>query len=263
MITIKTDKEIEILREGGLILANILKQVGELVKPGVSTSELEDLACELIEKAGGRPAFKGYVIDETFDPYPTALCTSINDEIVHAPAKPGRALESGDIIGIDVGMEYPYNDKNQKGLYTDMARTFAVGKISQEAKKLMNTTRRSLELAIEKVRPGIKINDIGRVIQNFVEDKGFSVVRDLVGHGVGYEVHEEPHIPHYYAGPGYNTELKEGMVIAIEPMVNIGSYEIKTAKDNMTFVTSDGSLSAHFEHTLAIVKGGCIIITSL
>jgi len=257
---IRTEEEIKIMREGGKILSSVMKALGSKVKPGISTGELEDLACELIEKAGGRPSFKFYKISEDSEPFPTALCTSINEEVVHGPAYPSRVVKEGDILSIDVGMEYPFSE-NGNGMYTDMARTFPVGKISKEKKDLMEATRKCLDLGIKQIKPGNTINDIGSAIENYIESKGYSVVRDLVGHGVGRAVHEEPQIPHYYAGKHYDIPLHEGMTIAVEPMVTAGSWEVDIADDGVTFVTRDGSMSAHFEDTILITKKGAEIIT--
>jgi len=262
MITIKTKEEIKILRQGGKILAGILNQIAGEVRPGISTADLEKMACDLIKKAGGRPAFKGYqsFLDEKA--FPTALCTSINNEIVHAPALPGRTLKDGDIIGIDIGMEYPYA-RNRNGYYTDTAVTVPVGKIDKKAAELIAVTKKSLELGLKKVKPGNTLNDIGSTIQKFAEDQGFSVVRDLVGHGVGYDVHEDPRVPNYSISPKSpdNIVLKAGMVLAIEPMVNTGEWGIEIASDDLTILTIDGSLSAHFEHSVAVTENGCLILT--
>lgn len=271
MIIIKTEKEIEIMRRGGRILAEILKQLAIAAKPGATTGHLEKMACDLIKAAGGRPSFKGYKSMRDARAFPTALCASINNEVVHAPALPPRKLNSGDIIGLDLGMEYPSPVSGQKlgrGYYTDMAVTVAAGKISKQAKKLINVTKKSLELAIKQVKPGNALNDIGRAIQQYVEKQGFSVVRELVGHGVGTAVHEEPQVPNYEISDnsersGENIILKPGMTIAIEPMVNAGGWKIKTGKDGFTVLTADGGLSAHFEHTVAVTEKGCEILTSL
>ncbi|MDD5032230.1 MAG: type I methionyl aminopeptidase [Patescibacteria group bacterium] len=264
MITIKSKQEIKILREGGKILASILYKMAKEVKPGITTADLEKMACNLIKQAGGRPSFKGYqsLLDDK--PYPTALCASINNEIVHAPALPARILEDGDIIGLDLGMEYPYR-KNKNGYYTDMAITLGVGKIEEEAAELIAVTRESLELAIRKIKPGNTINDIGRTVQQFAESKGFAVVRELVGHGVGYDVHEDPRVPNYEIPEKSleNAVLKPGMVIAVEPMVNLGGWRVETSPDDFTILTADGSLSAHFEHTIAVMEEGYLVITAL
>ena len=179
MITIKNKQEIQALREGGKILAGILEKIAKKVKPGISTADLEKMACDLIKEAGGRPSFKGYqsLLDDK--PFPTALCASVNDEIVHAPSLPGRALADGDIIGLDLGMEYPYK-KGKDGYYTDIAVTLGVGKVEKEAAELIAVTREALERAIKKIKPGNTINDIGRTIQQFAEGRGYAVVRELV-----------------------------------------------------------------------------------
>lgn len=264
MIIIKTKKEIAIMQKGGIILANILKKLIKEVKPGITTGHIEKMACDLIKQAGGRPSFKGYKSMHDAHAFPTALCTSINDEIVHAPALPSRKLKSGDIIGIDLGMEHPYG-KNINGYYTDMAVTVPVGKINKQTKKLINVTKKSLTLAIKQVKPSNSLNDIGRAIQQYVEAEGFSVVRELVGHGVGTAVHEEPQVPNYeVVDSGLdNIVLRSGMVIAIEPMVNVGGWKVKTGNDGFTILTADNSLSAHFEHTVAVMEKGCEVLTLL
>jgi len=260
MIDIKTNEEIKILKEGGKILSNIIRILGEQVKPGVTAIQLEKMACNMIEEAGGRPSFKYYKTSPEADPFPTALCFSVNNGVVHGPANTNKALREGDIVSLDIGMEYPYS-KNGFGLYTDMARTFPVGKISKEASRLIEVTKKSFDLALKQIKPGNTVNDIGRAIEDYVNEKGYSVVRDLVGHGVGRAVHEEPQIPHYYAGKHYDIKLEAGMVIAVEPMVNIGSWEIDVAEDGFTFETRDGSLSSHHENTIVITKNGCELIT--
>jgi methionyl aminopeptidase len=274
MITIKTKDEITVLRAGGKILSRILKKIAAEVQPGVSTEKLEKIACDLIEAAGGRPAFKNYEMGNGRY-FPTALCASINNEIVHGLPVPGRILKEGDIIGLDIGMEYPvtkkeaikFNIKNRfsslGGYYTDMATTVAVGKVNKNAKQLMDVTRRALEVGIKEARPGNTLNNLGTAIQDFVEKEGFSVVKDLVGHGVGHRVHEEPEVFNYeFVSYGIrDTVLKPGMVIAIEPMVNFGREGTKTGSDGFSILTADGSLSAHFEHTIAITEKGKIIIT--
>lgn len=274
MIILKTEKEIEIMRQGGKRLAGVLRRIGKEVRPGVTTAHLERLACELIERAGGKPSFKGYQSKYDKKPYPTALCISVNDEVVHAPALPTRILREGDIVGIDVGMRYPASSAGKPakstrgtsgllvdGYYTDMAETFAVGKVSQEAKKLLEVTKKCLKLAIKTVKPNSTLNDIGRAVENYVLENGFSVVRDLVGHGVGTAVHEEPNVPNFSFDERADINLKPGMVLAIEPMVNAGGYQVITASDGMTIKTHDGSLSAHFEHTVAVTKRGHKILT--
>jgi len=270
MVTIKTKDELAILREGGKILADIMKKLKAEIRPGANTGRLERTACSLIEKAGGRPSFKGYKTGRASAAFPTALCVSINDEIVHTPSLPPRVLKSGDIVSLDLGMEYPFRAKSVKGAsaeaggyYTDMAVTVGVGRISEEAREIIRVTETALKLAVKRIKPGGTLNDMAEKIQNFVEANGFSVVRDLVGHGVGYAVHEDPQIPNYVSADGRfdNFVFRPGMVLAIEPMVNAGSYEIQSMPDGMTIKTADGRLSAHFEHTIAITETGCEVIT--
>ncbi|KKQ60374.1 MAG: Methionine aminopeptidase [Parcubacteria group bacterium GW2011_GWE2_38_18] len=264
MIIIKTKQEIEIIHEGGKKLSKVLKQVLAEVKAGVTTETLETLACDLIERAGGRPAFKGYKQSHHDEPYPTALCVSINDEVVHAPALPSRTIKEGDVVSIDVGMEFPFNkasERKQRGLFTDMAATVAVGKVDERVQQLIKATKKSLELAIEKVKPGVSLYEIGKTIEDYIEKQGFKVVKDLVGHGVGKEIHEDPMVPNYPMEQCRKILLKPGMVIAIEPMVNIGRHHIITAPDGLSIKTADGSISAHFEHTVAVTETGHIVLT--
>jgi methionyl aminopeptidase len=268
MITIKKDNEIELLRQGGKILGQILKQLIAEVKPGITTGHLEQMADFLIKKSGGRPSFKGFKSDKDDKPFPTVLCTNINDEVVHAPSLPSRELKSGDIINIDVGMEFPayaeiLTSKSvvKKGYYTDMAATVAVGKVSREAQKLIKVTKQALILGIKQIRPGNSLNNIGKAIEQYVKANNFSVVRDLVGHGVGYELHEDPQIPNYDLNYSKKIILKPGMVLAIEPMVNTGDWQIRDGSDGLTILTNDGSLSAQFEHTVLVTENGYEILT--
>src|SRR4030042_6420715 len=257
MIKIKTPEEIKIMSEGGKCLAEIVRRLKREVKPGITTRELDRLAESLIFKLGGKPSFKGY------EGYPAVLCASLNEEIVHAIPS-DRELKLGDIISLDIGMEH-------RGFHTDMAVTVSGGEISKEAKRLLKVTKKSLELAIEKVKPGNRIGDISRTIQKYVEGQGFNVVRELCGHGIGREVHEDPEIINSvsfdkttvdkvgYTGDG-RTKLKEGMVICIEPMVTIGDWHIKRSSDGFGFETKDGSLSCHFEHTIVVPTHCCKVL---
>ncbi len=247
MIRIKNSDDIAKLAEGGKILARVVRLVAAEVKPGISTAKLDALAEKLIKESGGKPSFKG------FSDYPASTCISINEGVVHGIPSPKRKIKPGDVVGVDIGLEY-------KGLFTDMAVTVPVGKISAEAEKLIQVTRQSLDKAITLVKPGVALGDIGFAVQSYAESFGFSVVKSLVGHGVGYAVHEEPKIPNF-GKPGQGLRLSAGMVIALEPMVNIGGDEVVTLSDGWTIVTSDGSCSAHFEHTLAVVDGGHKILT--
>jgi len=253
---IKTEQDIMGIRHSCHILAEIFKEVVAMVEPGITTADLEDRACKLIAQAGGRPAFKDYRTSPKAKAFPTALCTSLNNTIVHGPALPAKLLRAGDIIGIDVGMDL-------NGYYSDMAATIAVGRISNEALHLLQTTKQALQLGIDQIKPGNTLNDIGTAIQTYVEKQGLSVVRDLVGHGVGLAVHEDPQIPHYaIAGSGLpDMTLRPGMVLAIEPMINMGGWKIKIAKDGFGFETADNSLSAHFEHTILVTINGWEILT--
>lgn len=255
--TVKTKEEIELIARGGALLSRALGKVARHVAPGVTTAELDEIAEKEILKAGGRPAFKGYRVHGVKQAYNSTVCTSVNDEVVHGLAHPGRVLKEGDIIGLDIGMQYPANG----GLYTDMAMTVPVGKISDKAARLMKVTRECLERAIAVVHAGARLSDIGAAVQAHAEKNGYGVVRDLVGHGVGYAVHEEPRVPNYVDADTPDIMLKEGMVLAIEPMINAGTWEVFTEDDGWTVKTADRSLSAHFENTIAVTKDGCEILT--
>lgn len=248
MIEIKTKKEIQIMREGGRRLAKIMEILKKRVKTGVKTKELEELAEKLIFKFGGKCSFKGY------ENYPFCLCTSINEEIVHAlPSE--RKIKEGDIISLDLGFFY-------KGYHTDMAITLPVGRVDPEVLRLIRVTKKALKLAIKKAKIGNTIGDIGNTIQRYVEGRGFNVVRELCGHGIGRKLHESPQILNYGRRKS-GEKLREGMVICIEPMVTMGDWKIKKSKDGFGFITKDGSLSAHFEHTIAITKKGPIVLTKI
>ncbi|MCD6471254.1 type I methionyl aminopeptidase [bacterium] len=247
MIVIKSQSEIEIMAQAGKILSSILKKIARKLKPGISTLELDRLAENLIIEAGCKPAFKGY------SGYPATLCISINDEVVHGIPSAKRIIKNGDIVDLDLGLKY-------KGYYSDMSRTYGVGKISQRAKKLIKVTRKSLDLAIKIIKPGIYLGDISSTIQGYVEKNGFSVVRDLTGHGIGKKLHEDPPIFNF-GKPKTGPILKQGMVFAIEPMVNEGKSNVEVLDDGWTIVTADGSLSAHFEDTVAVIKNGYRILT--
>lgn len=246
MIPIKSKEEIEIMAEGGKILAKIIKELEKKVRPGITTKELDRVAETLIFKFGGTPSFKGY------EGFPVALCTSINEELVHAvPSQ--RKLKEGDVLSLDLGMKY-------QGYHSDMAITLPVGKISPEAQRLIRVTKKALKRGIKKARTGNTFGDIGNTIQRYVESQGFNVVRDLCGHGIGRELHEEPKILNYgkrHSGP----EIKEGMTFCLEPMVTVGDWKLKKSKDGHGFETADGSLSCHFEHMMAVTKNGVKVLT--
>ncbi len=247
----KTPEEIDLIDEGGKLLRDILHRAGEMAKPGVSTKEINDFAEREIIKVGGRPSFIGY--GSRKNPFMAGLCTSINDAVVHGMPSDKDILKDGDIIGLDIGMEY-------KKLYTDTAITVGVGKISAVAQNIIDVTRKSLDEALKQVKPGNTIGDIGHAIQSTVEGSGYSVVRDLVGHGVGYAVHEDPAVP-CYGKPGKGIVLTENMVLAIEPMVCQFKPKIFFDTDGWTIRTHDGGLAAHFEHTIAVTKNGVRILT--
>jgi methionyl aminopeptidase len=248
---IKTPEEIEIIAEGGKILHEILLKTAEMVQPGITTWRLNEFAEAEIYKAGGVPSFKGYGPKK--NPFPAGLCTSVNSQVVHGIPSKMDILKAGDIVGLDIGMEY-------KKLFTDTAITVGVGRINSTAQKLINTTKKSLEAALKQVKAGNKIGDIGAATQSVAEGAGFSVVRDLVGHGVGYAVHEDPAVP-CYGKAGTGLVLEEGMVLAIEPMVCEGEHFLQYERDGWTISTRDGGLSAHFEHTIAVTDRGVRILT--
>jgi methionyl aminopeptidase len=266
MIKIKSQKEIEIMRQGGKILGSVLFAVAKEVKPGVTTEDLNNLAERLIYEQGALPAFKG------FQGYPASLCTSVNEEIVHALPS-ARALKEGDIIGLDLGVLWPpekcgscfYNQgcDGQAGLYTDAALTVPVGTVSPQAVKIIEVARGALNAAIEEVRPGRKLSEISVAIQKYVEKESFSVIRELVGHGIGCELHEPPEIPNFAHSGFQDALLQEGMALAIEPMISAGSHKIKKSKDKFGFETDDKSLTAHFEHTVIVTKEGGEVLTKV
>lgn len=257
MSLIKSPEEIQIMAEGGKILATVLKEVSEMVKPGITTMELDKAAEALILKHGAKqgaglypakPAFKGY------NNFPYSLCASINENVVHGYPS-NTPLKEGDIVGLDLGVLY-------KGYNTDMAVTVPVGQVSFEAKRLMTVTKKALRIGMKKAKDGVRLGDLGNTIQRCIEDQGFGVVRQLCGHGIGKQVHEDPYVPNF-GKRGAGIELKEGMVICIEPMVTMGNYNLRKSDDGYGFATKDGSLAAHFEHTVAITKDGCRVLTQI
>jgi methionyl aminopeptidase len=248
MVILKLPAEIEQARASNLIVAEVLSKLREKVKPGVRTRELDKFAEEITEKRGAKPAFKGY------RGYPHSLCTSINEVVVHGmPSE--RILVEGDIIGLDFGVYY-------RGFFGDATITLPVGKVAQKASRLIQVTEQSLYTGIAQVKDGNRLGDISAAVQAKVEAAGFSIVRDFVGHGVGKSLHEDPQIPNF-GKKGRGIELKSGMILAIEPMVNEGNYKVKILPDGWTVVTEDGSLSAHFEHSVAITDNGPDILSKL
>jgi len=247
MIKIKTPEEIRIMAEGGNILAGVMRELEKKVKPGITTKELDELAEELIFKSGGKCSFKGY------QGFPCCLCTSVNEEIVHAvPSK--RILKEGDIISLDLGLEY-------KGFHADMAVTLPVGRVGREVLELIKVTKEALRIGIKEVKPGNTFGDIGNAVQKYVESRGFGVIRELCGHGIGKEIHEDPQILNY-GRKGTGLKIKEGMVLCLEPMVAVGDWAIARTDDGPGFKTKDGSLSCHFEHTIAVIKNKIRVLTA-
>ncbi|MEW5907822.1 MAG: type I methionyl aminopeptidase [Patescibacteria group bacterium] len=258
MIYIKTPKEIEIMKESGRLLADILYQVSAYTKAGMATIELNDKAEELVKKSGCNPSFKNYKGPDGKRPFPAVLCVSINDEVVHGIPSKERILKSGDVVSIDLGIRY-------KNLHTDMAITFAVDAIERLNKKtvdMIEITQRALMAGIKTIKDGSFLGDIGFAIQSYVEARGFNVVKKLVGHGIGYSVHEEPDIPNF-GKKGKGIQLKNGMTLAIEPMVTEENADVFLDKDGWTWKTKDGFLAAHFEHTVVVTKFGAEILTCL
>lgn len=254
MLRLKSEKDIAVLAEGGRLLAKILDAVVKKVAPGVTGQELDELARQLIADAGVKPSFLNFTTRRGEPGFPAALCVSVNDAVVHG-LPTATPLQVGDIVGVDLGIIY-------EKLYLDHARTVGVGAVSTSSTQLMAVTREALARGIKAAQVGSTIGDIGATIQRYVEEKGFSVVRQLVGHGVGYAVHEEPPVPNY-GQPGRGAKLQAGLVIAIEPMVTRGDATVETADDDWTVKTQTGELSAHEEHTVAITPEGPKILTTL
>lgn len=253
-ITIKTKEEIDILREGGKRLSFIMSELIKIIKPGISTLELDKLAYKLATRDGDKPSFLNYRIKGAKKAYPASLCVSINDEIVHGipNAKP-RLLQNGDIVSLDMGL-------NHKGLFTDHAVTVGVGDISEADQKLINITKQSLYEGISVIKEGKSVNDISHAIEKYIRPYHFGIVEELCGHGVGHKVHEDPYIPNF-CFQNKSERLKAGMVLALEPMVNAGTKHIILDDDDFTYRTADGKRSAHFEHTVLVTKNGAEILT--
>ncbi len=247
MISLKSKREIEIMREGGKILAGVLSELKKYVRAGLTTLDIDRKAAALIRERGGAPAFKGY------RGYPAYICTSLNEQVVHGiPSE--RKIREGDMLSVDVGVKY-------MGYYTDAARTWVIGAGSREAGELIRAARDSLYKAgLEQIQPGNKLGDVSHAIQKFIESQGFGVVRDFVGHGIGRGIHEEPQVPNF-GKPGRGLKLEPGLVIAVEPMVTQGSHEVVILEDGWTVVTRDGKLSSHHEDTIAITESGPELLT--
>lgn len=247
MIVLKTGRELKIMKEACRISAGALQLIGKAIEPGVTTAELDRLAEEYIRKQGAEPNFKNY------EGYPATACISVNNQVIHGIPSTKRRLRAGDIVSVDLGAKFD-------GYHGDNAATFACGDVSEEAKRLMDATREALYEGIAAARAGNRIGDIGSAVQRYVEARGYSVVRQYVGHGVGTHLHEAPEVPNF-GTPGRGIRLLPGMTIAIEPMVNAGQPDVKVEPDGWTVLTKDGSLSAHFEHTIAVTSDGPAIMT--
>jgi len=251
MILLKSKEEIEHMRAANVIVAEILAEVSGRVRPGVSTAELDALAEELTYKKGARPAFKGYSVAGRV--FPASICISINDEVVHGIPSERRVLRAGDIVGLDFGVCY-------RGYFGDAAMTVPVGQVGSQAERLMDVTKAALAAGIDAIRPGAHVADISAAIQDTAEAAGYSLVREFVGHGIGRSLHEDPQVPNYRTG-GRGVRLQEGLVLAIEPMVNAGRPEVYVKEDGWTAATRDGGLSAHFEHSVAVTGNGPYILS--
>lgn len=254
MSLIKTPEEIQKLKRGGELLSRTLREIREACVAGVGTETLDAIARKRFAEAGGKPSFLGYQISKSDPPYPGALCVSINDEVVHGLAVPNRTIQDGDVVGLDIGVWLD-------GLCTDMATTVLVGDVEPAARPLAEDTRAALVAGLEVIREGALVSDIGAAIEDALKPKGYGIVKDLVGHGVGHGVHEEPQIPNYREPRAPRVVLKAGMVIAIEPMVTLGDWRVHMKDDGWTIVTADGSTAAHFEVTVAVTKDGYELIT--
>lgn len=269
------------LKQSGRLIGKILEDLAALCRPGISTLTLDQAAETMIRMAGGRPAFKGYHVHGVTKPFPATLCTSLNAELVHGIPRVERILKSGDLVSLDIGMEWPAAEEKSpgsssrgvsgtrkskkipsKGVFTDTAVTFTIGGMSKKIEKLLAVTKQALEAGIAAALPGSSVADIGRAIETYVKSRGnYGIVRALVGHGVGHAVHEEPHVPNYYDPSLESVILKPGMVIAIEPMISLGSHKVQTLSDGWTIAMADQALCAHFEHTVIITERGNVVVT--
>jgi methionyl aminopeptidase len=248
VIVLKSPRELALMRNGGHILADVMDRLREIVQPGMATQEIDEDVEAFIRKRGATPAFKGY------RGFPATVCVSINDEVVHGIPSPHRRIKKGDIVGLDLGCIV-------EGYYADCALTLALGDVPPRVQELLDVTRQSLDIAIDECRPGRRLSDVSHSVQRHVEAHGFGVVRTFVGHGIGRELHEDPQVPNF-GDPGRGPQLKPGMVLAIEPMVTMGSWEVRILEDRWTAVTVDGSLAAHFEHTIAVTEHSPEVLTS-
>ena len=255
-ITLRSRREIELIRRAGAVVADVLSKLKEIAEPGVTTGRLNNVASQITADAGAEALFKGVRSPLSRIPFPACVCTSVNEQVVHGIPSETVVLKDGDILSIDFGARLD-------GYCADAAVTVAIGKVSENKRKLIDVTKHVLDMAIEKSAPAVKWSRIAAEMQNYVESAGFSIVKDFVGHGIGKKMHEEPRVPNFVSDELLTCDivLTEGMVLAIEPMVNAGTGNVQTRKDGWTVVTRDGKCSAHFEHTIAIVKNGCEVLT--
>lgn len=253
---IKTREEIEAMREGGALLSKALKAAIDAVRPGIKLLELDAIAEQVIRAGGGEPSFKGYKSRSDDDPFPSTLCISVNDEVVHGLGNRDRVLQEGDIVGLDIGLWL-------KGLCTDMAATVPVGRVSHDRLELMEATKKSLLAAVAIVKAGATIAEVGKAVESVIKPHGYGIVRALVGHGVGHKVHEAPHVPNYYDAKFEDIKMEVGMCLAIEPMIGMGTHKVSTLDDGWTVAMADGKPSAHFEVTVGVTQEGADILTPL
>jgi methionyl aminopeptidase len=255
-ITLRSRREIELMRRAGAVVADVLSKLQETAEPGMTTAQLDRVALQMAADAGAEPLFKGVRNPRARIPFPGAICTSINEQVVHGIPSEDTKLREGDILSIDFGVRL-------QGYCGDAAVTIPIGNISEDNRRLMDVTKRVLEIAIEKAAPAVRWSQVASQMQRHAESAGFSVVRDFVGHSIGRKMHEEPKVPNFVSDEllANDIVLTEGMVLAVEPMINAGTSAVRTLKNGWTVVTKDGKCSAHFEHTIAIVKGGCEVLT--
>ncbi len=256
MLDIKTENEIKIMKEGGALLARALREVVDATRDGVTMRDLDLLAERVLREGGGEPSFKGYTTKHEKRPFPATICISRNDEIVHGPGSRNVVLHDGDVVGLDIGVRYG-------GFCTDMAVTVPVGKVDTQSKKLMDDTRASMLAGLDAVHAGAAVSAIGKEVEAYAKPRGYGIVRDLVGHGVGRHVHEDPHVPNYYDKRYDTVKLPIGLTIAVEPMLTLGDWRVKTLDDGWTIVTNDGSRAAHFEVTIVVTEKGFEFVTPL
>ena len=264
MSYIKTKEEIQYILDGGKILGEILEHLAGLCVPGASAFDIDATAERLIREAGGRPAFKGYRQSRRDPKFPSTICASVNEEIVHGVATKDKILKEGDIFSMDIGMQWPVNcGKGEKGngFFTDTAITVPVGTIDPKTVQLLSVTKKALELGIAQMQIGNTVADIGQEVEQYVAPQGYGIVRELSGHGVGHKVHEEPYVPNYYDRSLRDWKIEPGVVLAIEPMITVGSHDIEVLDDDWTIVSKDRKLSAHFEHTIVVTEEGPCVAT--